>query len=334
MSIGTKNVELVRFQQPVSLVPYVWLDAVVEQIEWRVEEEKGNVEDGKEYKVVMRQRIRGLSTGSSMLDARPSAQVYEPFEAHPSLFTHFANLELDELSIKNFADKYGCLGIRKHAEIESIPYWVEDFNDWTRAIRDVQRAIKIYEATQVLDVGELNRRITKIRLKDLVKESTPVGERSIAVPTDEVRYALHLDKEIRPGDELNPNDEYDGARQYLLPAVFSEDIHKEIADDPVKQAKLLFWELVNGRLRDSLSARLTLNRKTWKYNLRFEPQNLLTVIWLQVANLADSAKQITRCVVCDNVMEIKKRGAKKNPKYCSNACSQKAYRARQSASSP
>lgn len=311
------------------MTPYVWLDAVVEKIEW---DEK----DGEEYKVVTPHRVRGLSTGFS-LENPSSARAYEAFETYPSLFTDFANLKLDEAAIKGFADKYGFLGIQKHAEVDGIPFRVEDFNDWTRAIRDVRRAIKLYEAFQAVDVEHLNRRVKKINLKTLQEKSSPLGNYLVEVPTDRVRYALHLDSEISPDDELDSNDEYDGARQFLLPTLFSEDIQAEIADDPFKQAKLLFWEFVNerlSRLRGSLSGRLILDRKTWKYNLRFEPQNLLTVIWLQVANLADSAKRITRCTVCNNVLEVKKRGARKNLKYCGSACTQKAYRARQSASSP
>lgn len=300
MRTKSSKVELFRFEQFVGR--NAWVDAEITTTEWYGSDEKP-------YPVEKVETVRGLSTGIPIGGNKVAAPCYQVFKDAPSLFTEFATLKHDEASISAFANKYGLLGVSQQGDVDGVTFWIEKFNVWIKSIHAVRSALYLYHAFETIDPKVFQDLVREIQLKPLEAPSATASP-DPSQKFNDVRYALILD------------DKDYGFQRYLLPSRFSEDLRERMASDYSLVAKMLFWEIVNDNLRESLSPYLSLSNEATQFSLRFQPRRLIDAIWLQVAMLAEKRSELKRCHVCKSFVEVKERGSNKNLVYCSDACRQ------------
>lgn len=300
MRVKSSKVELFRFEQPVGRC--AWVDADITLTEWYGSDENP-------YPVRSMERVRGLSTGAPIGGEKVEGSCYQVFEDAPSLFTQFATLKLDEQSIRAFANQYGRLGVSLQGDVDGVTFWIEKYSDWKKNIEAVRSALYLYHAFETNDPKVLEHLVRVIELEPLDAPSN-TASRDPGQNAKEVRYAFILD------------DKDYGFQRYLLPSRFSNELRERMASDYSLVAKMLFWEIVNDSLRESLSPYLSLNYEATQFSLRFQPRRLIDAIWLQVATMAEKKSELKRCVICKSFIEVKERGSNKNLYCCSDACRQ------------
>lgn len=119
-----------------------------------------------------------------------------------------------------------------------------------------------------------------------------------------------------------------GPAQYLatgndpsLSAKFKE------RDDFRTPARIFLSERINWYLRNCTKVGLVFNNDFSQQQLRIIPDDLISAIWYQFANVVAAKSEISACIRCNEFyIRHNKRGSEQQ--YCSNACKTKSYRIR------
>lgn len=210
--------------------------------------------------------------------------------APSSLFLNFANLKYDEEAIRRFANKYGRLD-----SFHTIkPSWAEDdvpvidnvpnsYTDWCEEIKEIQRAIKLWEAS-TRTTTQLTARLNQlVQVKD----------------KGEFIYVYYYKL---------PNE----GRKYKQTAL------KRLAGypDKVNIARTFIERWVNNHLGGKL-LRLELNSD--KFELTESSPKLLPLIWLQFTHRICGVPLL--CDVCgEPILDGVRSSKKRHPSCRVRAC--------------
>jgi hypothetical protein len=229
------------------------------------------------------------------------AKEYAPLKSFTGLYRDFADLPRnDRDSILMFANEYGMLGVGQFTEtpVETegknlVRTPVESWTSWKNEIREMHRAVSMWDMVRAKNSAGLSRRIIwKPGRQMWCYENDP----------DQADYW----KMIEPVDNLfTPGN-------VLIPASF------------------LVQRWVNKKLDGATSAQVLYDADRARRVLRIIPQNLLGAMWLQFAQTIDGNRQHQGCKHCNRWFEIssEETGFRVNRQFCSDACKSKDYRKR------
>lgn len=231
------------------------------------------------------------------------SRPYEPLRTEPGLFREFADLEPERGDIQSFVERYGWLGIWRPLvprDEPQTPVTGESLHEWRAEIETLHEAVALWDMIQRKDRSALGE-VIRWRGGDYGRGVYYAGTKPTVIAAerwypDELG---HLDS----GDIIGP-------AVVLLQHHVNMELKRERATG-VPAAPALVWA-------DSLHQRL---------ELRVQPKNLIGALWVQLAQAIDGNRNYRRCGACGKWFETgKSRG---NPrKYCSDACRQRARRAR------
>lgn len=240
--------------------------------------------------------VRVLTSGVP-LGVRSLVMRYDPVKAEPALFRNFAELEPTEEAIRQFANKYGLLGISIHILVEhegKLTMSVgEELKVWAREIRDMRHAVEVLEAIEKEDYNELQRRFR-----------------------------------VSPGEAAY---EHDGRWEWIYHENIRPDLATYVAeDDLISPAMFFIQRAINAKLTEHAAPRLLYNPDQGSMVLRIVPKNLLGAMWLQFAEAIDSTRKFDRCEQCNRWFAVSP-SERTSRKFCSDACKSKNYRTRKEA---
>jgi len=220
---------------------------------------------------------------------------YNPLVEYPALFKVFADLELSERAILEFAGKYGAFHVEAQIPTPSRlaqEGWrlAEPVSLWRSEIRAARETIDILSARH--DQNE-----------------AVLGER------------------FRPGSE---GVSYHDPRSPRSLTIISRDefYRRSKIGRIVEAAGITAHAYIWLRLFDHTSTYLDYSNQKDVFGLQIRPKNLLGAIWLQLADYATGKRDYRDCKLCGTWIALEPRFNRKDRLYCSNSCRQKAYRAR------
>jgi hypothetical protein len=248
---------------------------------------------------------------------------YWPLVDAIGLFRAFADTEISEKGILEFAEKYGALGLSQDIEIpsdtdteadtgpieagfefdfgkgESLALWVDE-------ILGLKHVLKVWDALQVMSVDDLQ---TWFRVEDFhgaLRASYDAGE--------PIRRATFT-------HERSPQTTMQEFQWYLSHAEI-----RRITEDPSTVALSFIRTLIEARLREQVGARIVYQDEAdlGPLAVNLVPKSLLGAIWLQAAQAIEANKAFGRCRQCRSWFEIPPElvalGKRKDLGYCSVSC--------------
>ena len=243
-----------------------------------------------------------LTNGS--IDWQKSARRYRPLALPISLFRNFADTELTEQAILQFANNYGLLGrtvnIRMPNDQALSIVQGESLDAWKQEILLMKAAMRLWDAIKTRDEEALSARVHWDGNSGIRYDPRPdVGE------------MIHRIPEL---NEATPyiNDTYDFQDGDLIaPAL-----------------KFLSW-ILNDKLEDAVSVTTVVDVKRATFHMSFSPSILLTALWLQFALSVEQNEDFKKCRECKRWFALAPGTARADKEFCSSACRSKAYRKRQ-----
>jgi hypothetical protein len=233
------------------------------------------------------------------------AYQYEIYSPPPDLFAKFAQLEPTNDRILDFANAYGNIA---PAEIISTnPEYRqavgEVLSDWMRSQQDFKPAFTIWEGLAKAEQGNDEQ------LRQIVSWD---------------RRRAELIRIIGPNFRWSY--EWPGSLQAA-----QAEIAAMTPSDLVRPARVCLAQEVGSRLNGKISFRLAFTPEG-ELTRVFLTENLLSNLWLQLAEAASGATRIRPCKnpKCKNLILIDPRGAGKrsNRETCSDACRFAFYESR------
>jgi len=250
------------------------------------------------------------STGVDPASLRMSRE-YRPFD-EPALYRRFARLPRPllehEVAVLAFVDRWGPL-----TGEPAVTHTVRDMKESSEHLPDIETPIeddlpRFY--TWGPGIAEL-----PLELRAVARPAAPhfVGEALARWDTQ----SLLLSGLISIWDSVRGRP--DSELVHVLPAATVPQSNRATA----RRARRYLAAAVTDRL--SATCEGVLDNDAGGILLR--PNNLLGAMWLQFADAIERGVDYGRCQVCDDDFELAD-GRSKRRKYCSNACSQRAYRER------
>jgi hypothetical protein len=231
--------------------------------------------------------------------------VYQPLLEHPALFREFAELQ-DRDEIRRFADQYGVMfdqyepsdSVRERGKYHSVgAAFGTSLKAWTQEIGDISSLINMWDSIEA-------RRISEIR--DLIswKKGGAVEYQLVTPKRTSWKLlapagATHTFKE---GEVLNP------ARLALR-----QEINSRLANETLSAGGPSNGISYVPRLLRGSDGTLHLIARPW---------NLLSVIWLQFAQVVGGSYVLNKCPICRRYFRPKRSDAV----TCTDACRQKKKR--------
>jgi hypothetical protein len=295
-------------------------------------------------------RDRVLSTGLpvgdyNLVDYKPPA----------NLFLIFANTACTEEGIQQFANHYGLLGLAGEAEgavklaLKSWPQASvslklagadgqpsralgtgELLSAWQRQLQELREAAHLWSAIREAESGDGTKlaRCVQWPRKDFVYyDSHP----ELPIPTDAQLLG------IRPAAQ----------RGRVAPAVRDDDTLRSIAviastrlnsewlklfrvGDCQMPGKYYLQKTVNEHLKNRVSPHLLWNvrrNRPHSLGLFFVPENLLGLMWLQLAQAINGNKQYRQCLACKTGMLLSRETEGNRSSRFTCSCRMKVYTA-------
>jgi hypothetical protein len=289
----------------------------------------------------------GLPTGAySLVGYRPPA----------NLFLIFANSPCTEEGIRRFANQYGLLGLAGETEgavklLRSVPPRAslteasgqdlrtssravgtgELLSAWQRQLQGLRQAADLWSAVREAESGD-GTKLARCVLwphKDFVYyDSHP----KLPIPTF---YAQLLGlppaaQRARVGAAVRDDDTRRSVAVIASTRLNSEWLKLFRVGDCVMPAKYYLQKTVNENLKNRVSPQLlwSVSRKRpHSLALVFVPENLLGLMWLQLAQAVNGNKQYRQCLACKTWMLLSREteGHRSSRFTCSNACRMKVY---------
>jgi endogenous inhibitor of DNA gyrase (YacG/DUF329 family) len=218
-------------------------------------------------------------------------KYYNPLD-NRSMFFAFAELEPTEASFREFANKFGLLGIEPKTKLPDIWVECELLDDWIAAHTKMKNAVDLWN------------RINSGAVSSVVYSGKNTPEQEC------VNWIYH-----QPGD-----------RQKVIRKA-SLDVHK-----PIPAAKRFLQQLINEGLNQRSRTCVLWNPELSEYVFRIFPRTLIGCMWWSFARTFTGELEFRRCPVCLRHMEIASGKHSKTAKFCSDACKQRDYRQRKTES--
>lgn len=259
------------------------------------------IEPGK----ISKKSTRVLSTDG----ADYPLEFYNPLDEAMDLYRLFAQLDTDEESIAEFANKYGLLGLgpdlQHQTKLEGVRLlvWTEPQQTWAKEIKHLWRTLDLWESIRPRgDSQTLDSKLVWFKDKEKV-------------------LAQQLCKLPEGIELMSPREvycSYGASNRY-------PDIKYK---DNLSLAHLAVQSDIDQQLRKHTSARfLAKDSGSFMTSLGVQPKNLLGCIWLQLALEVAGHTVYDPCSQCGKPMvEPIKRG--KIRKTCSDACRKRLSRSK------
>ena len=267
-------------------------------------------------------------------DGQRLVRRYNPYISHPNLYRKFSELGGAEENILEFANEYGLLSRAKTVQrysgqsnfgsVETIwvtenagyETYVESLEKWYMEVFDMQCVLEVVDALKKYDIDLLKSRFEWRKDGSVLYES----DGYMADPEERAKlFAQGLTPPV-------------GKSQWVIHAKTEEGqrrLEKITRNDVVAPALMFVQSEINKRLREGISPALLLDQDYSGLKLYYMPEDLRSLLWLQVAQEVSGQITVNRCEVCGNEIPISfKPGSRRDRKYCKRACSQKAYRER------
>lgn len=251
---------------------------------------------------------RALGSGTVLCErniADAPRRVYQPLMEYPALFREFAELDgLDE--IRRFADRYGVLfdryglgdTVREKASYHSVGAASgSSRTTWLRSIAEIKIVVDLWDS---IEGGKIQR------LRNLI--SWKVGgsvEYQFTTPSRQSWKLLASAGEthpFKPGELLKP-------ARYALQREINDRLSNEDSSDQQALAGI------------SYAPRL-LRRPDAKLHVVMRPRNLLSAMWLQLAQVVGGSHELRKCPMCSRHFLPSRSDAV----TCSDVCRQKKSR--------
>jgi hypothetical protein len=232
---------------------------------------------------------------------------YQPLGEETGLFKNFADLPTKgsiqqfQDAILEFADTYGMLtsGERVLLPGERLGLWLpgERLGLWRAAIKEMNVALWLRDMLKNEDGARLEA-VIRWRGSVAYYQGKPIAATTDA---DGQKYTPHLPTGVRCGDVMKP-------------------------------AWFVLQSMVNRKLDGNLSACLLWDQKERNQahpNLYQRPKNLISAMWLQLANDIDGDRKYNRCEGCRRWFEVGSppRTPRADARHCGGTCRQRARRA-------
>jgi hypothetical protein len=248
---------------------------------------------------------------------------YWPLADAPALFRAFADLDLTEEAIAEFADKYGCLGTGQDIEIPSAADpsdgpppdggFESDFSKgeslamWVDEILGMRHTVRVWEALQTMSVEELQTWFHMEDFHGALRASYDGGE--------PVRRAVYAHERL-------PQTTLQEFQWYLSHAEI-----RRLTHEPATVALSFVRTMVEARLREQTSARLTYvddEPDQGPLQVSLVPKTLLGAIWMQAASAIEANRAFGKCRQChcwfELPPELRALGKRADLGYCSSLC--------------
>lgn len=229
-------------------------------------------------------------------------RTYAPLVSHPGLFRTFADTPETQQSIQSFANKYGSVFwtkdamdldvVRQHDYAGPTRPVGDSLARWQYEIRALRFAVALWDASKTAEEGPLSR---LVRWQD----------------------TQHLT--FRPGERWIPAPEFpESVKSWLVPG----ELHLP--------AFIYIQHEANRRLASTTSVSMLFDRSRdgLPIGLFLSPQDLISGLWLQLAQAITGNKDFRQCRQCGEWFEVHMSITRSDRAYCSNACRSKAYRQR------
>jgi len=237
---------------------------------------------------------------------------YAPLHQYPLLYKTFAQTEPVEERFRQFADKYGHLGIDVFLSDAGPLRSGEPFKLWVHHHRRIKAIADLLDAIQNRDATALRGWI-EVRINDALYNRDDETERQFAVIAADRAGGLTL-------------------RAWLM--LWAAEA-KSTDGRVLRYAKGWAQKVINdaltgqGRNEPSLvTARVLLNHERNDLSLHIVPRTLLGAMWLQCARVLTVNPNFRQCNDCLEWFELSPDARRKNTKYCSARCRVAAYRKR------
>jgi hypothetical protein len=297
------------------------------------------------------QRDRVLSTGLP-------AGAYDLVSYKPpaDLFLTFANAACTEDGVRQFADRFGLLGLggesegavmvvlKSHPEVSArlVLEWADGnrrgpsgtgelLSAWQRQLQELRQAVDLWSAVREAESGDGAKlaRCVKWRRKNLVcYDSNP----DLPIPPPDARlFGLRpAPRSARGTAAIGDDDTHRSSAVIASARLNSEWLKLFRIGDCLMPAKYYLQKTVNENLRNRVSPQLLWNvRRNRPHGLAlfFVPQSLIGLMWLQLAQAVNGNKQYRQCLACKTWMLISREttGKRSSRSSCSNACRMKVY---------
>jgi hypothetical protein len=284
---------------------------------------------------------RATSQPDFVLTTGLSAGTYESerYLPSPNLFLLFADTPDTKEGIRSFADLYGLLGLNGPDGAVMLPIGPlygsprkralstgELFSAWRREAREMRQAVSLWSALREAQSGDMTRLSTHIRWagNNLVYyDDQP--DRPLPAEARLLGIASLFRKRTADNHE-------DGFRTVAV--IASEKLNPHWLKlfrfgDYLMPAKYYLQKLVNEQLKARVSPQLLWNLRRNRPDLAlfFVPQNLLGLMWLQLAEAVNGNRGYRQCSACGTWMVITPEGtgSRSSRFTCSNACRMKVY---------
>jgi hypothetical protein len=87
--------------------------------------------------------------------------------------------------------------------------------------------------------------------------------------------------------------------------------------------------VINEHLRTKARPQLLWDHRTGQLGLGFRPTNLISAIWMQLADAVSGKATYRPCLSCGRWLRMGRDAARAHRLYCSNACRMRGLRSRQ-----
>lgn len=239
-----------------------------------------------------------------------------PLEEEPGLYRKFANLELTEKAIVDFANQWGPLE-NAHAvepdEIENtmVAFVGDTIATWFSQIRRMKALVDLRDVLE----GKSPKKLTDV----------------IEIDRTESNWSWDVEIRFKDSPQLQWNFTF---RERDWPG-FSEVLE---SGGTREVARTCLFDLVNETLWGSCSPWLCTNEDNARPVLCLTPHNLQAALWLMFAQEILGEKSVKQCLYCKRYFEATKetndRRQRSDKKYCSPKCRGAAFRERTENGSP
>jgi hypothetical protein len=288
---------------------------------WSIPSSPLEIKDLTDLELV-RPRPNGPGGRAFVLNERGDAltRPYRPLDKAPALFRNFAELEVDETAIRDFAAKWGLLGgpaRRQLAGVDDLDdpritpsYWIEFLEDWEWQILWIRHALQLWDAYNSRDAATLARFIS-------VDTEWPYPE-----DPRPLLAAYHAD--------LRPEARWTTVRQPYKHIMINtlRNHAMSLEADLFEAALYAICMTVNAHLTSAAIVCTGLRTEQPRIELRLSPYGLIGVIWLQLALALEGSKEFRKCTVCRAWYGCSTGQARARRTYCSDKCKMRAYRHR------
>ncbi|MCL4683265.1 hypothetical protein KJ059_00770 [Myxococcota bacterium] len=225
---------------------------------------------------------------------QPERTTY-PLRDAPTLCRAFAALPCgdsaaDLATVRAFANTHGALGVGDLVRGEPV-------SSWREAISDMATALALLDTPSPATLkGWISWRTDRVQL-DIVRQ----GRRRL----DRIRLSDDPGRQLQAGYHLRPGDSGPAARAFAQ-------------------------RIINAGLQDHVDARLLLNPSRRAYELRVTPKNLLGVLWIQVAAVAEGSVRHRPCAApgCGRWLALGIGSGRADRRTCSATCRKRLERQR------